>query len=105
MGKMTKYLKQTALVENVVYGEDGKPRLDVYGHPEFGAPYTVKCRKEPYRVRTSTGYGQYVNYTTTYYFDESVQIQSGDRVDGQEVQSITDYVNGMGELIGVQVDV
>ena len=105
MGRMTKYLKQTAVVEHVLYKPDGKPELDVYGHPAFGEPVTVRCRKEPYRVRTSTGYGQYVDYTNTYYFDESVKIQSGDRVDGHEVQSIADYVDGMGQIIGVQVDV
>ena len=105
MGKLTKYLKQTAVIENVVLGTDGKPQLDAYGQPSFGTPTTVKCRKEPYRVRATTGYGQFVNFTTTYYFDESVQIRSGDIVDGHEVQSIADYVDGLGNLVGYQVDV
>ena len=105
MGKMTKYLKQTAVIENVVLDSKGKAKLDAYGQPEFGTPITVKCRKEPYRARASTGYGQFVNLTTTYYFDESVTIRSGDKVDGHAVQSIVDYVDGLGQLVGYQVDI
>lgn len=105
MGRMTKYLRQTAVIEHVALNSDGKPKLDAYGQPEYTAPVTVKCRKEPYRGRASTGYGQYVNYATTYYFDETTKINSGDRVDGQEVHSITDYVDGLGNLVGYQVDV
>ena len=105
MGKMTKYLKQTAYIENVVLGEDGKPQLDAYGRPTFSPQVMIKCRKEPYRVRASTGYGQFVNFTTTYYFDESVTIRNGDKVDGHEVQSIEEYVDGLGNLVGYRVDV
>lgn len=105
MGKMTKYLKQTALIENVILGDGGKPQLDAYGQPAHATPVVVKCRKEPYRVRATTGYGQFVNFTTTYYFDESVTIRSGDKVDGHEVQVIEDYVDGLGNLVGYRVDV
>ena len=105
MGKLTKYLKQTAVIENVALNIDGKPKLDAYGQPEYSAPITVKCRKEPYQGRASTSYGQYVNFSTTYYFDESTKISSGDRVDGHEVQNITDYIDGLGNLVGYQVDV
>lgn len=105
MGKMTKYLRQTAMIENVVLDENGKPELDVYGQPKFSTPVQSKCRKESYKARASTSYGQFVNFTTTYYFDESVKIHGGDKVDGQEVQSIEEYVDGMGTLVGYRVDV
>lgn len=105
MGKMTKYLRQTAVIENPILDSDGKPKLDAYGRPMFGTPTMVKCRKEPYRARASTGYGHFVNVTTTYYFDDLTAIFAGARVDGHEVQNIADYIDGLGNLVGYQVDV
>ena len=105
MGKMTKYLRQVATIENVILDDNGKPVLDVYGQPQFGLPVQSKCRKEAYKARANTSYGQFVNFTTTYYFDETVTIRNGDKVDGQEVQSIEEYVDGVGTLIGYRVDV
>ena len=105
MGKMTKYLKQTASIECVLLNTDGTKKLDVYGQPMYATPVTVNCRKETYNARSSTGYGQFVNCKTTYYFDESVEITSGATVDGHEVQNIEEYVDGIGTLIGYRVDV
>jgi len=105
LGRLTKYLKQTASIENHVLTEQGSAKLDAYGRPVYSAPVTVKCRKEPFTARSSTSYGQFVNYTTTYYFDESVKIAAGDLVDGHEVQSIEEYVDGRGILVGYRVDV
>lgn len=102
---MTKYLKQNATVERAVLDSNGKPKLDVFGQPIYKPATRVKCRKEPYVARAATGYGQYVNFTNTYYFDESVTIKIGDVVDGHVVQSIADYVDGLGNTIGWQVDV
>ena len=105
MGRMTKYLKQTASIECVMLNDDGTKKLDVYGQPMYATPVTVKCRKEPYTERSHTGYGQYKNFTTTYYFDETVKVENGDKIDGQDVQRIEDYVDGSGTLVGKRVDV
>ena len=105
MGKMTKYLRQLSEVQIPVLNNNGEPVLDDYGQPKFSSPVRVKCRKETYNARSSTGYGQFVDYKTTYYFDESVEITSGATVDGHEVQNIEEYVDGIGTLIGYRVDV
>ena len=102
---MTKLLHQSAVVERHLTDAKGKARLDAYGQPQYAKPVTVKCRKEPYVSRGKNGYGQYSNCTTTYYFDETVQVSAGDKVDGYEVQIVEAYHNGLGTLIGFRVDV
>ena len=105
MGRLTKYLKQTAVIELHRRNEDGKPKLDAYGQPEFDAPIRVRCRVEPYQARATTSYGMSVLYTNTYYIDETIKVRNGDRIDGHEVQSVEAYVDGSGKLIGYRVDV
>ena len=85
--------------------EDGTAKLDAYGKPALREPVTVPCRKEAYVARGNTSYGHFVNFTTTYYFDESVKVRCGDVVDGHEVQSVEEYVDGRGKCIGYRVDV
>ena len=105
MSRLTKYLKQTATVRIHLLNSDGSPKLDAYGRPEYGKPVKVPCRKEAYVARGNTGYGQFVNFTTTYYFDETVKVRCGDIVDDHEVQSVEEYVDGRGACIGYRVDV
>lgn len=105
MGRLSIYLHQTAVLEKALYAPSGQPMLDVYGQPAYGSPITVKCRKEPYTVRASSGYGQFVNYTTTYYLDSSVEVKNGDKLDGQSIQSVEEYIDGFGTLVGYRVDV
>lgn len=105
MGRLMTYLKQTASVQIHLLNEDGTAKLDAYGKPIFREPAKVKCRKEAYVARGNTSYGQFVNFTTTYYFDSSVSVRCGDLIDGHEVQSVEEYVDGRGTCIGYRVDV
>ena len=105
MGRMTKFLHQIALVENHLTNEDGSSKLDVYGQPMYAEAKQVKCRKEVHRTKASTSSGQFVNLSTVYYFDETVKVLSGDRIDGHYIQSIEEYVDGVGNLVGYRVDV
>lgn len=105
MSRLSAYLNQTAVLEKALYAPNGQPMLDVYGQPEYSRPQTVKCRKEPYTVRASSGYGQFVNYTTTYYLSNAVKVQNGDKLDGQHIQSVEEYIDGFGTLVGYKVDV
>ena len=105
LGRMTKFLHQTASVENHLVNADGSSKLDVYGQPMYAEAMQVKCRKEVHRTRASTGSGQFVNLSTVYYFDENVKVSAGDRIDGQYIQSIEEYVDGAGTLVGYRVDV
>lgn len=105
MGKMKKYLKQTAILSHILRDEQGKAILNSYGEPSVASTETVICRQEPYKYRAFTSMGQFVNYRTTYYLDSEVSIDSGDLLDGESVQDIRKYVDGLGQLIGYEVQV
>lgn len=114
MSVMTKYLKQTAELEVIMRNDDGSFVLDGYGQPSYEAPITVQCRKEPYVARGMTGYGQFSNYSTTYYLDDTIILSTRaddiknkriGRLDGAEIQYVSEYRNGSGTLVGYEVQV
>lgn len=103
MGRMTKYLKQSATLETHQVDSKGQPMLDEYGQPLFSVPNRVKCRKEVYKSRSNSDLGQYVDFANVYYFDASVRVSEGDRIDGHEVRNVSEYYDGMGVLVGYEV--
>lgn len=103
--RLTKYLRQTAQFEAVTVGPNGKPSLNDYGEPAYAGAITVRCRKEPYKAVEGSISGQYVEYSYTYYLDNSVQPKVGDKLDGMVVQQVTDYIDGLGKLVGYEVSV
>lgn len=105
MSRMSVYLRQTATYEAVKYDEQGKPVLDAYGNPTYEAAVTVKCRKEKYHAKAATGYGQFVNYSSTYYLDEKIKPKVDDKLDGHLIQDVNEYVDGIGVLVGYEVTV
>lgn len=105
MSRMSVYLRQTATYEAVKYDSDGNPVLDEYGKPEYEAPVTVKCRKEKYHTKAATGYGQFINYSSTYYLDERIKPKIDDKLDGHLIQDVHEYVDGIGVLVGYEVTV
>lgn len=105
MGRMTRYLKQTAQHEKIVKLPDGSTQLDAYGKPLYQQAVTVKCRKEPARMSNSSSLGQFVNYATAYYLDETVDICVQDKLDGEVVLQVYDYRDGTGKLVGYEVHV
>lgn len=104
MSRMTKYLKQRALVQHISRDSNGDPILDDYGDsiPESTAKY-YKCR----RVRSTKDVlaqgGAVITNTTTYYFDNSLKLEIGDLVDGKPILTIQDYVNERGISEGYEV--
>lgn len=105
MSRMTKYLKQKAVLESVKTLEDGSPVMDDYGKYEYESPVTVMCRMEPAKLNAYSSGGQYVNYASVYYLDDSVQVHEHDRLDGHIVLSVYPYIGGNGELVGYEVHV
>lgn len=103
MSALTRYLKQKATIESFISDKDGTPVLDAYGQPTFKRGTVHRCRREHKSSVNTTGYGQFDNVHSTYYFDESVTVRVGDRVDGHLVQDVYEYVNGDGVIIGYEV--
>lgn len=105
MSRMSKYLCQSAVIEIAEKDEYGKVLMDEYGNIKYHDPVTVKCRKEPYVAKYTTASGQSAPYKTTYYFDESVTPSIDDRLDGSLVLNVSEYRDGVGSLVGYEVDV
>lgn len=105
MGRMTKYLCQTAQHESVVLNSDGTTQLDVYGKPVYAQPIAIKCRKEPAKAQYNSSLGAFVNHTSTYYVDADVVVRIHDLLDGQLVQQVYEYRDGSGILVGYEVHV
>lgn len=100
MSIMTKYLKQKCQYEALVLNEDGEPRLDQYGIPEFEAAVSVRCRRERSEKEVETTDGRIVRSTTVYYIDESITLHSGDKIDGKSVLQIAEYTGSLGKCEG-----
>lgn len=103
MGRMTKFLHQQVTLERVAMGEDGKPKLDLYGQYTYEPALVVKCRKEPAKQIVSTSTGLNAVSTTRYFLDETSSISVGDRLDGHNVLEVREYWGNVGQLEGFEV--
>lgn len=97
MSRLTKYLKQKAQITLMERDREGNPILDDYGDPKYRVSnITAKCRRERDTKDVLTTGGAASVSTTKYYFDTSINIDIGDKVDGKVVLTVTDYINDMG---------
>lgn len=103
MSRLTRHLKQTAKFEAAVRDENGEVVLDVYGKYSYDSPVQLPCRREASVEKVSTGFGVYVQNGLTYYVDERQKIRVNDKLDGNYVRSVIDYVDGAGVLVGYEV--
>lgn len=103
LSRMTRYLKQTAQFSKVQLDSDGSKKLNEYGEPVYSDPITVKCRRERYQVKATAAYGAFVNYQHTYYLDDAVEPSVDDLLDGEKIQNVERYVDGLGKLVGYEV--
>ena len=103
MSRMTKYLKQKAVVEVMKVDEHDKPILDMYGDPSYHVPVTIPCRRERVLQDIQTTTGSIVRSSTTYYTDETISVKVGDKFDGKPVIDFEEYVDGRGIIEGYRV--
>lgn len=103
LSRMTKFLKQKAKIAIMKVNEEGKPVLDQYGDPSYQPEVEVKCRRERKLRDVLSQTGSTVRSETTYYFDESISIRVGDRVDGKPIIDFEEYIDGDGKLVGYEV--
>lgn len=106
MSRMTKFLRQKATITLVKRDREGKPLLDAYGDPVYStSSTTVKCRRERLTKDVLTTNGAASVSTTRYFFDDSVSLDLGDKVDGKAIQTVKDFVNSKGRSEGWEVTV
>lgn len=102
MSVMTKFLKQRCQLERLVI-VDGQPKLNDFGEFQYESPVELKCRHESSHRDVQTSNGSIVRSTSRYFLDESTPIEADYRLDGKVVISVTEYVNGLGRVVGYEV--
>lgn len=102
MSRMTKYLKQQCVLEPVDRDLEGQPRLDKYGEPEYDPAIVIKCRREGYVRDVQTNTGAVLRSNTRYFFDASVPIYIGDKLDGKPALAVEEYTNHLGKVEGYE---
>ena len=102
MSRMTKFLRQTCVVERYVE-ENGKPKLNMFGEVQYLDPVVLKCRHEQSHKDVQTSNGSIVRSTSVFYLDEAVEIKADYRINGDVVLSVISYVNAAGKVEGYEV--
>ena len=100
---MTKYLKQTTSWQRLLTDAQGEVILDLYGEPTYASAITLKCRKERALNDILTTTGAMTRSDTTYYLDETAEVQMGDLLDGKSIIDFEEYVNEHGKTEGYRV--
>lgn len=103
MSRMTKFLKQTCVLETYQLNADGSPKLNDFGEIQYNAPAVCKCRRERCIQDVETSNGAILKSASRYFLDESVSILADYRIDGRVVLQVADYVNGLGRIEGYEV--
>lgn len=106
MSRMSKFLKQTATLQRLKRDSKGEPILDDYGDPAYETKKViVKCRRERTTKDVLTTGGAAKISTTKYFFDNTVSVEIGDKVDGKPVLTVSDYINSTGFNEGWEITV
>lgn len=96
MSRITKFLKQKAVLQRMKRDEEGNPMVDIYGDISYEEATTVKCRKRRnFKEVLSTG-GAIIRSAITYTLDDSNDIDTGDLLDGKPIIDFYEYVNEHG---------
>lgn len=98
MSRMSKYLKQTVLIERVKLDTSGKPTMNAYGELEYEAAKQIPCRRERYIKDVTMPNGAVVQSSTQYY--TVVEIGMNDKLDGNVVLMLEEYTNEAGQPEG-----
>ena len=103
MSRMTKYLKQTCTLQQVVRDSVGRAVLDKYGEVSYTSPHTVVCRRERYVKDILTTNGRLIKSSSRYYIDVDYQIRADDLLDGNPVVALEEYTNEQGKCEGFEL--
>lgn len=96
MSRMTKFLKQKAVLQLVKRDELGNPEIDIYGDISYEDAVTVRCRKRRNFKEVLSAGGVIIRSAITYTLDDSYEITVGDLLDGKPIIDYYEYVNENG---------
>ena len=103
MSRMTKFLKQTCVVQPYISDLKGQPKLNQFGEIQYDEPRVCKCRHEISYQDVQVTNGSLVKSTSRYFLDESLEIKADYQIDGHAVLSVSTYVNQFGKTEGYEV--
>ena len=102
MSRMTKFLRQRCVLERVNRDLNGVPRLDKYGEPSYLPAMSLPCRREGYVRDVQTNTGSILRSSTRYFLDNTVEVLTGDKLDGKVTLAVAEYINGTGSVEGYE---
>ena len=97
MSRMSKFLKQTCVLEKALRSPNGSTKLDKCGEIMYDAPQTIKCRRERIIRDVQTNTGAILRSSTRYFTDDSVVIAAEDRQDGRAIVEGEGKINAKGK--------
>lgn len=103
MSRMTKFLRQTCLLESAILDAYGNQQLNEFGETQYEEPKQIKCRHEVSYRDVQTTDGRIIRSASRYFLDDSNVIKANDRLDGRVVVSVSEYINALGESEGYEV--
>lgn len=102
MSRLTKFLKQTCLLEQARHSDSRDIQLDKFGEVVYKPAVPVKCRKEQTIQDVQTSTGAVLRSSTRYFLDNSYSVEADDRLDGRAVLTVETYVNELGQVEGYE---
>lgn len=103
MSRMTKFLKQTCMVESYNLDSNGNPERNRFGELVYQAPVKCKCRHEISSRDFQVANGNIIRSTARYFLDESFPILPDYKIDGHVLINVEEYVNQLGHSEGYEV--
>lgn len=103
MSRMTKFLKQTCLVEAYSVDENGKPEHNRFGELIYQPAVECKCRNEQSVRDFQLSNGSIVRSSARYFLDNSMELKVDYRLDGHLIILLDEYIGPLGELVGYEV--
>lgn len=103
MSRMTKFLRQTCMIEPYQTDPSGNPAYNDFGELQYSTPVKHRCRRESTFKDLQTTNGQLIKATTRYYLDDSVVPRVGYLIDGRPIIDLAEYTGSTGSCEGYEV--
>lgn len=103
MSQMTKFLKQSCVVEPYQLDDQGHAVLNMFGEIQYQPCVTCRCRHELACQDVLTSNGSIVKSASRYFLDGDIEVKADYKIDGKVVLTVSAYVDSRGSTIGYEV--